>query len=116
MKIINIGTDIEEVARLARLSQKTLERVFTARELAYSLPKKNFAQHLAARFAAKEAAFKALPFDAVALKKIEVLNDAQGAPQIILHDERVKNIKFKVSLSHTARYATAFVIAYEEDN
>lgn len=113
MEIINIGTDIEEVARISKLSQKTLERVFTKAELDYCLPQKNKAQHLAARFAAKEAVFKALPFDGVALKKIEVIKDAQGKPQIALHDERAKDIGFKVSMSHTQKYATAFVVAFK---
>ena len=113
MEIIGIGTDIEETARTAALKKPVLERVFTAAELAYCLPLKKSAQSLAARFAAKEAVIKALPFDGIALKKIEIIKDKSGKPQIKLHDKRGKNIKFKVSLSHTAKYATAFVIAYK---
>lgn len=114
MEIINIGTDIEEVSRIAALNKATLERVFTQAELDYCLPKKNAAQHLAARFAAKEAVFKALPFDGVALKKIEVIKDGQNKPQILLHDDRAVDILFKVSLSHTEHYATAMIIALKK--
>jgi holo-[acyl-carrier protein] synthase len=114
MEIINIGTDIEEVARIKKLPEKTLRRVFTRAELDYCLAKKNSAQHLAARFAAKEAVFKALPFDAVALKKIEVIKDKNNKPQIVLRDGRAKDIVFKVSLSHTAKYAAAFIIALKK--
>jgi holo-[acyl-carrier protein] synthase len=114
MQIINIGADIEEVSRIKRLNKKTLERLFTLGELNCCLPKKKFAEHLAARFAAKEAVFKALPFDGVALKKIEIIKDKTGKPQVLVHDARAKNISFKVSLSHTKKYATAFVIAYKK--
>ncbi|MDR0734640.1 MAG: holo-ACP synthase [Elusimicrobiota bacterium] len=112
MQIINIGIDIEEVARIARLKKAALARVFTETELAYSLPKKNAAQHLAARFAAKEAIFKALPFDGVALKKIEIVKDKTGKPLAILHDARAKDIGLKISLSHTRKYAAAFAVSY----
>lgn len=112
MEIINVGTDIEEVERIGRLESTVLERIFTKSELDYCLTKKNSAQHLAARFAAKEAVFKALPFDEVSLKKIEITKDKSGKPQVLLHDDRAKDIMFKISLSHTDKYATAFVIAY----
>ncbi len=114
MEIINIGTDIEEVSRFKALKPKTLERLFTKDELAYCLPLKNKAQHLAVRFAAKEAAFKTLPFDRIALKKIEIIKGKSGKPQILLHDKRGAGIEFKVSLSHTESYATAVVLALKK--
>ncbi|MDR0645695.1 MAG: holo-ACP synthase [Elusimicrobiota bacterium] len=112
MRIINIGADIEEVARFKRLGKKTLERIFTPAELKYCLSKKNYAECLSARFAAKEAVFKALPFDGIMLKKIEITKDENNKPQISVHDKRAGNISFKISLSHTKNYALAFVIAY----
>ena len=115
MNILGIGADIEETARIAALKPAALKRVFTEAELAYCLPLKNAAQSLAARFAAKEAVIKALPFDGIALKKIEIIKDKSGKPQIKLHDKRGKDIKFKVSLSHAAAYATAFGVAYKEN-
>jgi len=110
--IIGIGVDLEETARVSRLKKPALQRVFTAAELEYCMAFKNSAERLAARFAAKEAVFKALPFDAVALKKIEIIKDKSGKPAVAVHDKRAKNILFKLSLSHTKKYAAAFVIAY----
>lgn len=115
MQIINIGTDIEEVCRFENLDKKILQRLFTKEELAYCLGKKNQAQHLAVRFAAKEAVFKALPFDEIALKKIEVLRKPAQKPQIVIHDKRAKDLVFKLSLSHTKNNAVAFVIVLKEE-
>ena len=110
--IIGIGADLEEVSRLAHLKKPTLQRVFTAAELEYCLASKPAAaQRLAARWAAKEAVIKALPFDGIALKKIEIIKDKSGKPAAVVHDSRAKNISFKLSLSHTKKYAVAFVIA-----
>ncbi|WP_428897520.1 holo-[acyl-carrier protein] synthase [Parelusimicrobium proximum] len=109
MKITGIGTDIIEVNRIAAFAEKegALERVFTARELGYSLPKKNKYQHLAVRFAAKEAVFKALPFDEISFLKIEILNDASGKPYVVLEDERARGLTVHLTMSHSALYATA---------
>lgn len=115
MRIINIGVDLEEVSRFERLSQKTLERLFTKAELAYCQASKHPAERLAARYGAKEAVFKALPFDTIALKKIEVTKDKSGKPAVIVHDKRAAKIMFKISLSHTKKYAVAYVIAYAKD-
>lgn len=114
MEIINIGIDLEEVSRFSILDKKLLARLFTVAELKYALSKKNYAQHLAVRFAAKEAVFKALPFDKIALKKIEIIKDKAGAPNVNVSDERAKNIGFKISLSHTDNYATAVVLVYKK--
>ena len=92
-----------------------LQRLFTKEEIAYSLNKKNQAQHLAVRFAAKEAVFKALPFEEIALKKIEVIRKAGQKPQVIVYDERAKDLIFKLSLSHTKNNAIAFVIVLKAD-
>jgi holo-[acyl-carrier protein] synthase len=57
-----IGIDIIEVERVKKLAEKNprfLERIFTDREISYCVEKRNKYQHLAARFAAKEAFFKA---------------------------------------------------------
>ena len=59
--IVGIGMDIIEVRRVKEAVEKNprfLERIFTRREIDYSLTKKNKYEHLAARFAAKEAFFK----------------------------------------------------------
>ena len=115
MQIVNIGTDIEEVSRFENPDKKILQRLFTKEELDYCLKSKNKAQHLAVRFAAKEAVFKALPFEEIALKKIEVIRKVGQKPQIIIHDERAKDLIFKLSLSHTKNNAVAFVIVLRAD-
>jgi holo-[acyl-carrier protein] synthase len=62
--VIGVGTDLMEIARIQqsvdRFGERFLRRVFTPREIEYCLQKKNSAESLAARFAAKEAGAKAL--------------------------------------------------------
>ena len=114
MEIINIGVDIEEVSRFVKLDDKILNRLFTKGELFYCLKQKNYAQNLAVRYCAKEATFKALPFDKISLKKIEVIKDTNGAPRIKIADIRADGLSFKVSLSHTKDYAVASVLVYKK--
>lgn len=115
-----IGIDIVEIGRLSRVSKKWgasfLKKVYTDRELAYARSKRFPYQHLAARFAAKEAIFKALgevEKDFVGWKNVEILNDAYGKPVVHWHgfaEEVRKKRKLKdavVSLSHTENYAVA---------
>ena len=110
-----IGTDIEEISRFAN---KTLENdehflthIFTEKELEYCFSKGKPAQHLCARFCAKEAGIKALTdfgIKNVYYSDIEILNNEFGVPDI-----RVKGfpeLHIKTSLSHSKTYATATVI------
>ncbi|MGB2579941.1 holo-[acyl-carrier protein] synthase [Elusimicrobium simillimum] len=112
MEIIGIGTDIVEVQRIAEFAENSaaLIRIFSEAEIDYCLSKKNRYEHFAVRFAAKEAVYKALPFDGVALKKIEVHNECTGAPIIVFDDPRAKDLDIKISLSHTKKYATAVAL------
>ena len=115
-----IGIDIVEIKRLEKVSKKWgkpfLNKVYTEKELRYSFQKKFPYQHLAARFAAKEAIFKALgevTSDFVGWKNIEILNDNFGKPVVYWHGDaekirKKKNLKGAlVSLSHTENYAVA---------
>lgn len=115
-----IGIDIVEIKRLAKVSKKWgrpfLKKVFTAGELAYANSKKFPYQHLAARFAAKEAIFKALgevEKDFVGWTNIEILNDSYGKPVVNWHKKALQVKKARgiktavVSLSHTENYAVA---------
>ena len=115
-----IGIDIVEIPRLSRVSKKWgkafLEKVYTDRELAYAKSKRFPYQHLAARFAAKEAIFKALgevERNFVGWKNIEILNDAYGKPVVHWHGDAERTRKNRnlkgavVSLSHTENYAVA---------
>ncbi len=115
-----IGIDIVEIKRLSRVSKKWgedfLKKIYTDKEIAYARSKKFPEQHLAARFAAKEAIFKALgevEREFVGWKNIEILNNPYGKPEVHWHgraEETRRRRKLKgavVSLSHTENYAVA---------
>ena len=116
----SIGIDIVEIKRLQKVSRKWgkafLNKVYTKHELSYANEKRFPYQHLAARFAAKEAIFKALgevETDFVGWRNVEILNDANGKPVVHWHgDAEISRKKRKiqnvvVSLSHTENYAVA---------
>jgi len=120
--IFGIGIDIIEVARVAREIVKSngfKERYFSAREIAYCEPKHGRARNYAARFAAKEAFFKALGTGyrgGLAFKEVEVINGRLGKPGISLCGRvrelcRVRRIRaIHVSLTHIKDYSSAVVI------
>lgn len=112
MAVIGIGADLVEVERIKSFAQKpnSLARIFTPEEIAYCLSRKNKYEHLAVRFAAKEAVFKALPFDGIAFKNIRVINLESGRPQVEVKDPRAEGLAIFLSLSHTRRYALAQVV------
>ncbi len=119
-----IGIDIVDIARLKNIINRTprfLKRVFTSQELDYCLKKKDPYPSLAARFAAREAVRK---LDSAFIKGIrfldtEVIVDAEGNPQIILHGaarQRAQEVNINnlaISLSHSREQAIAVVIAYK---
>ena len=95
---------------------KFLNRVFTKNEIKYCESKgKNKYEHYAARFAVKEAAFKAVSEEvkdkySISWKDIETLNDENGRPKaeiLFLPDNKIEN--FDVSISHCNEYAIANV-------
>jgi holo-[acyl-carrier protein] synthase len=121
--IVGTGIDIVEVARLARFQERHgergLRRLFTPGELDYCLALARPAPSLAARFAAKEALFKALGTGvgpAGRWTDAEVLRAPNGRPTLRLHGpaarfaeaEGVRHVH--LSLSHTAELAIASVI------
>lgn len=110
MAIIGIGVDMEDVCRFKNTEDKLLKRIFTEEELAFCFKAVNPWEHLAARFCAKEAAFKALPFKEIAFKNIEVKTLKDGKPTFMIHDDRAKGLDIKLSLSHTESAAIAFVV------
>ncbi len=119
--IIGIGTDIVEVARIAKSIEKAgfKEKVFSKIEIAYCETKKNKAESFAARFAAKEAFFKALGRgwrDGMAFNEVEIGNDKLGKPVLNVLGKTAKIIAKKniktvhVSLSHVKELAMATVV------
>ena len=116
MEIVGLGTDLIEVKRIKAFAEKpgALERIFSEEEIAYCLARKNRYQHLAVRFAAKEAVYKALPFDGVAFKSISVTNLESGRPAVHVNDRRFDGLNILISLSHTEHYATATAVVYRD--
>lgn len=127
MAIVGHGIDIVEVERIARLVQehgeRFLERVFTPGERAYSESKKRRDEHLAGRFAAKEAVLKALGTgwrDGIAWTDVEVVSMPSGAPEIRLYGKAAQGAagvgakSWWLSISHTAEHAVASAIALSE--
>jgi holo-[acyl-carrier protein] synthase len=120
--IKGIGVDMVEIGRVRKLLEQDngfVERMFTAREIAYCESKYFKAQHYAARFTAKEAFFKALGTgfrDGMSWQDVEVENDELGKPQIRLTAAALKRFKSKklkrvlLSLSHTREMAVALVV------
>lgn len=112
---IAIGVDIEDIKRFEKMNLEHdklfLASVFTPKELEYCFSDLRFAQHLAARYCAKEAAVKALSeynIKDVRYNEIEILNKTDGKPE--LRVQNFPNILAKVSLAHTNTYAIANVI------
>jgi len=118
MPILGIGTDIVEIDRIREMIERGAgfaERVFTQRELEYSMPKQTRFEHLAARFSAKEAVAKALG-QSFSWQDVEMINNSDGKPDIVLHG-RAKEVAngalVHVSVSHTRHYASAVAVVEE---
>ncbi len=119
--LTGIGIDLVEISRLEvlhkKLGEKFLRRVFTASERKYVLAKKNPYPSMAARFAAKEAVFKALNLrdKGVSWQDIEVISLAGGVPLLSLRGgaarqaKKNKARKILISLTHSKEIAAAFV-------
>ena len=118
------GTDIIEIDRIQKSIEKFGERflnaVYTEKEIEYCESKKGQKyQHYAARFAAKEAVFKAISNNINALeewKSIEILTEENGRPKVNLKIE-VENLEnIDISLSHCKQYAVANVVVNLKGN
>ena len=117
---VTCGTDIIEINRIKesieKLGKVFLDRVFTKNEIKYcESKKKQKYEHYAARFAAKEAAFKALSWKiddkySVSWKDFEVQNNEQGRPILKIIGIDLKDIEdIDISISHCKSYAVANV-------
>jgi len=117
-----IGVDIIEIDRIkraiSRWQDSFLKRIYTPSEL----ENHGNVSSLAARFAAKEAVMKALGTGTggVSWTEIEILANGSGAPVVRLYGRALQKstkagiARFQVSLSHSRKYAIAFVIGYAE--
>ena len=120
---ISCGTDIIEIERIkknienSKTGEAFINKVFTEKEIEYCKSKKvQKYQHFAGRFAAKEAAFKAvseLLEDKFSInwKDIEITNDKQGKPVVTIDKiDKSKIESIDISISHCKEYATAYVV------
>ena len=118
---IKCGTDIIEISRIKKsiedLGDIFINKIFTEDEIAYcESKKKQKYQHYAARFAAKEAMFKAISESLndkyeLCWKNYEVVCDEDGKPHINILGINTDNIEsMDISLSHCKEYATANVV------
>ena len=121
--IVGTGIDIAEVPRIAqaisRHGNRFLQRVFTEGEIRYCESKANRVEGYAARFAAKEAAMKALGTGwnyGVRWRDIEVFRPPGGRPSIVFHGKAAEfaaqlgAAHVALSISHTTNHAIAQVI------
>ena len=118
--VVKCGVDIIEISRIKdsieNLGDKFLNKIYTKKEIDYCESKGNSKfEHYAARFAVKEAAFKAVSEEVkdkfkISWKDIETINDENGRPKteiLFVKDNKIENID--VSISHCKEYAIANV-------
>ncbi|HEX9252629.1 MAG TPA: holo-ACP synthase [Ignavibacteriaceae bacterium] len=123
--VIGIGIDIIEIERIKisidKFGDSFLNKIYTKNELEYCLAKHNKYQHLAARFAAKEAIYKALATEwekGTTWKSIEITNEPNGLPVVAffgkLKDFLSEDKDIKISLSHSEHYVTGVAIIFKK--
>ena len=119
--IVGVGIDLIDVSRVARsverFGKRFLQRIYHARELEQT--RGDRVQYLAARFAAKEAVFKALGTGRAAGVRwvdVEVQNLPSGQPVLRLHGQAAARAegmgadRYHISITHTADSAGAVVV------
>lgn len=125
--VVGIGIDLVETARIResieQYGDRFIRRLYTPGEIEYCERFKNKAERFAARFAAKEAAFKALGTgwrEGVRWLDVEVTNQPNGKPELALHgraDELARSLgvsRRSISISHADHYAVVQVV-FESD-
>lgn len=120
--LLGTGIDVIRVSRiqqtLDRYGERFLNRVFTPAEIAYCMRKREPARSFAARFAAKEACFKAVGGTRrPAWRDMEIVNGHNGKPELRLHGRMARThagVHAVVALSHDGDLAVATVTAEKE--
>ncbi|MBI3790617.1 MAG: holo-ACP synthase [Gemmatimonadetes bacterium] len=123
--IVGVGLDLVDIARVERLladkGDRATAKLFTESEARYATSRAHPARHFAARFAAKEAAYKALAGNELARgigwRDLEVLrDDVTGQPRLVLHGraaERAAELgvtRLHLTLTHSHETAAAVVV------
>lgn len=115
---ISCGTDIIEIQRvkesIERTGKKFIDTIFTEKEIEYCESRKSQRyQHYSARFAAKEAIFKAISSKIdknYYWKDFEIINDENGKPKVYLKTKIDEIQDIDISISHCKEYAVATVV------
>ncbi|NUN11957.1 holo-ACP synthase [Candidatus Micrarchaeota archaeon] len=103
---MKVGVDLEQIKRFKLPKTSSLiKKIFSTKEIDYCFAKQKPEQHLAARFAAKEAFFKASG-KKTSYKKVEVRNNKQGKPFLFVNGKKTGLL----SLSHSSTHAVAFLV------
>ncbi len=123
-----MGIDLVDIARVERmmdrLGERVLRRFLTPREKAYVEARARPSMHLAARIAAKEAAYKALQAlpgaRSVSWHDLEVERETEGRPYLVLAGlakelSEKHNLHFELSLSHSDATAGAVAIVTRQN-
>lgn len=114
-----IGFDLIEIERLERAMERRprlAERIFSRAEIEFAAGRRRPGRHLAARFAAKEAAQKALGLGGLRMHEIEVEGGGDEAPRLVLRGAaaeaaREAGVSLSVSITHSRELAAAAVVA-----
>jgi len=125
--VIGIGIDIIEIDRIKKsiddYGDQFLHKIYTENEIKYCLSKKDKYQHLAARFAAKEAIYKAISSNwnsELSWQDMEIVNAPNGMPEVMfkgnLEKFLSKDKELKISMSHSRDYVTCVAIVYKNSN
>ena len=127
MNVLGHGVDLVDCARfrgrVERFGQRFLDRVFTPTELEYCLGKKREVEHLAGRFAAKEAVLKVLGTgwrNGINWTDVEIRNAPSGQPKVVLVGrcreiaEELGIATVHISISHIETHAIASAIGCSE--
>ncbi len=128
MTVKGIGVDLVQIPRMRRVLERWqdrfLRRVFTDAEIAYCQKRRDPVPHLAARFAAKEAALKALGIGlrlGVSWRELEVRRE-RGQPPVLVLSGRTRSIgeaqgarRLLLSLTHEGDYAFAQCVLVGDD-
>ncbi len=125
--VLGVGIDIIEIERIKdsieKYGDRFLDKIYTANEIKYCSKKFNKDQHLAARFAAKEAVYKAVASgweEGINWQDIEVYNDSYGKPEIKpfgkLKTFLSNDKQLKISMSHSDNYVTCVAIIYKSNS
>lgn len=123
---IRTGIDIIEIERIKQSIENTenkfCDRVYTKPEIEYCESKKNQKyQHYAARFAAKEAVFKAISESLdnkyeIGWQDIQILNNENGKPYVQILNKDINEIgDIDISISHCKEYAVANVMIFQKN-